>query len=424
MEKIKDIRAKKIFDSRGYPAFSVSIEAGRGYRGEASVSADYSWNNSYGRNIAKEIDVQVDMAVSSVNESFAKEAMVKQFKGQADFDAFLEAYFPQRDLKPFSYALSLAFARLGANAAKVELFSYLRDSYSLKGQPKLLPLPIFTMFNGGLIADTNLDFQEFLFIPKRQSPASTRIVEVGNHDTYSYVSLAAATYRELGLVLQEAGYDSDTGLQGGYAPDMDSSLEALEMIMAAAARLGLEPGRDFGLGIDIGSFSLYDPESGKYLFSLDESAFAKEDLAGLYESWLSRFPLVYLEDIFVGDDWDLWHKATSSLGQAVIIAGDELFDSQEMRLRQGIKEEAGNAIVIKPDKTGSISAAFRLVSLAKRHSYGVVMSGRSSETNDDGLADIATAFEAQFIKAGAMARGERVAKYNRLLSIADHLHSL
>lgn len=423
MEKIKSLIARKIFDSRGYPALAVRVEGPRGVMGEASVAADYSWANSYGRNVSKEAEQKVAQAVADINKGLAPEMTAGKFSGQADFDDWLEKYFAGRGLEPFSYAVSLAFARLAANAEKLELFLYLRNVFGLEGRPKSLPLPLFTMFNGGLIADTNLDFQEFLFVPKRRSPALLR--QDGEiNETYACVNLAAAVYRELGQVLQEAGYDSDIGAQGGYAPDMDSSLEALEMIMAAAARLDLEAGRDFGLGIDIGSFSLYDPESGRYLLSLDQAAFAKDDLAGIYESWFKDFPLVYLEDIFVGEQWEPWREATASLGAGVILAGDELFDSRESRLREGIKQQAANAIVVKPDKTGSLSAAFRLISLAKRHGYGAVVSQRSSETNDDGLADIAVAFEAPFIKAGAMARGERVAKYNRLLEIAAKLSSI
>lgn len=415
MDNIKRIKARKILDSRGYPAFSVTLYAGRGKAAQASVPSDYSWINSYGRNSAKDIDRQIDMIVSAVNEGFAQQAVERKFKDQKDFDAFLKDYFPKQETAAFSYAISLAFARLSSGK---ELFAYLRDEFKIKGKPKLMPLPLFTMFNGGMIADTNLDFQEFLFIPKRQT---SKTAEIGKTEMYSYIKSAADTYRELSSVLQEAGYDSDTGMQGGYAPDMDSSLEALEMIMAAASRVGLEPGRDFSLGIDIGSFALYDPESGKYLFALDQTSFAKEDMAGLYESWLSKFPITYLEDIFVGDDWKLWRDTTVSLGQAVVIAGDEVFDSKESKLREGIKEQAASAIVVKPDKVGTISDTFNLVSLAKRHGYGVIMSQRSSETNDDGLADIAVAFDAQFIKAGAVARGERVAKYNRLLEIAENI---
>jgi enolase len=328
-------------------------------------------------------------------------------------------YFSGEEMQPFSYAVSLAFARLASSLDGQELFLYLRKQFGFKGKIQLVPLPLCTMFNGGLIADTNLDFQEFLFIPKRQSPLSLKIIEAGNTEIQSYVALSASVYRELGLVLQEAGYDSDTGLQGGYAPDMDSSLEALEMMMAAASRVGLEAGRDFSLGIDIGSFTLYDPDSGRYLFPLDQASFAKEDMVGLYNSWLAKFPIEYLEDALAGGNWESWRDLTAALGSGVVVAGDEVFASREDKLREGMKEQAANAIVVKPDKAGTLSSAARLCALAKRHGYGLIMSQRSSETNDDALADLAVAFEAQFVKAGATARGERVAKYNRLLEIFE-----
>jgi enolase len=232
------------------------------------------------------------------------------------------------------------------------------------------------------------------------------------------VRAGAEIFHALGKLLRESGYDVDTGLEGGYAPDMDSSLKALDLILAAIIKAGYKPNIDFNLGLDIGSARLYDESAKQYVFALDNSYFSAQNLVGLYNDWLQKYPLVYLEDGLAADDWTAWRQATASLGGKLVLAGDDLFSSSLERLRRGIAEKAANAIVIKPNQIGTLTETIECAKLAQRQHYQLVVSHRTGETNDDFIVDLAVALGAQYLKAGALSRGERVAKYNRLTEIA------
>jgi enolase len=272
-------------------------------------------------------------------------------------------------------------------------------------EPKI-PTPIFNIFNGGRHADTNLDFQEFLIIPKKSSAAAM-------------VRMGAEIFHELGKVLKESDYDTDTGLEGGYAPDLDSSIEAIEFILAAALRAGYKPGGDIYLGVDVGSSLLYEATTKKYIFPLDNIYFSSANLIGLYEEWLKKYPFIYIEDGLAEDDWDNWRALTAELGNKILIAGDDLFATSSARLRQGLKEKAANSIIIKPNQAGTVTETIDCITLAQKHNYQIIISHRSGETNDDFIVDLAVACGAEYLKAGSLSRGERLAKYNRLLEIEE-----
>ena len=414
MSKIKNIIAREILDARGIPTIEATVILENGCRARASVPGGTS-KGSYEAHELRDGDSQryaglgVLQAVNKVNEIIAPKLIGFDVTKQKEIDDLLISLDGTKNKKKLGanslLAVSLACARVAALSSGQELFSYLQKSFSLTTQPKI-PVPIFNLFNGGKHADTNLDFQEFLIIPK--TAKADQMIQMG-----------VEIFHELGKVLKEADYDTDTGLEGGYAPDLDSSIEAIEFILAAAIRAGYKPGEDIRLGIDVGSSILYDDESKKYIFPLDSAYFSAANLIGLYHEWFEKYPISYLEDGLAEDDLENWSKLTAELGGKMLIAGDDLFATDINRLRQGLSAKIANTIIIKPNQVGTLSETIDCVKLAQRQGYKVVVSHRSGETNDDFIVDLAVAIGADYLKAGSLSRGERVAKYNRLLEIAE-----
>ncbi len=413
MATIKNITAREILDARGVPTLEAKVVLANGLSATASVPSG-AVSAQYGAVDLRDGDLKryrgngVLKAAGKVKEIIAPALIGQKINEQAKIDKILIELDGTKNKKNLgansTLAVSMACARAAALDNKQELFAYLGQTFSFS-TPKI-PTPLFNIFNGGKHADTNLDFQEFLIIPKAENIAE--MVRQGAEICY-----------ELGQVLRESGYDTDTGELGGYAPDLDSTIEALELIMAAAVRAGYKPGENVHLGIDIGSSVLYDKEQGKYIFPLDQAFFSSASLVGLYNEWLKKYPIVYLEDGLAEDDWATWRELTAELGKKIMIAGDELFKTSSDRLRQGLKEKAANTILIKPNQAGTLTETVECVKLAQKHGYRVVVSQRSGETTDDFLADLAVACGADYLKAGSLNRGERLAKYNRLLAIAE-----
>jgi enolase len=416
MAKIKSIKAREILDARGWPTIEARVFLDNGLSAAASVPSGTSVGSHESFELRDGDSKRyrgrgVQKAVRKINETIAPSLAGQVVTGQKEIDEMLiklDGSPDKRNLGANStLAVSLAVARAAALSEKQELYSYLKSAFSL-GEPKM-PVPIFNIFNGGKHADTNLDFQEFLIIPKKQSAAEM-------------VRLGVEIFQELGTVLRESGYDTDTGSEGGYAPDLESSIEALELIMAAALRAGYQPGQDLHLGIDVGSSVLYDQASKQYVFPLDNAYFQSANLIGLYNEWLKKYPLAYLEDGLAEDEWDNWRELTAELGAKMLIVGDDLFATSTDRLRHGLQEKAANAIIIKPNQVGTISETIECLRLAQKHNYKVIVSHRSGETTDDFIVDLAVASGADYLKAGSLSRGERVAKYNRLMEIENYLN--
>ncbi|MFA5024525.1 MAG: phosphopyruvate hydratase [Patescibacteria group bacterium] len=417
MPKIKNIIAREILDSRGNPTIEAKVTLDNGVFAKAGVPS----GASTGSHEALELrdgdkkrynGLGVLKAVSKVNEIIAPKLIGFDVLKQTEIDKTLIELDGTKNKSNLGanaiLAVSLACARAGALSQKKDLFVYLQETYSLTNSK--IPVPLFNVFNGGKHADTNLDFQEFLIIPKRQ--IAGQMVQMG-----------AEIFQELGKVLREADYDTDKGDEGGYAPDLDSTIEAIEFILAAAIRVGYKPGDDFHLGVDVGSSCLYDPAAKKYLFSLDNTYFTAANLIGLYDEWLKKYPFLYIEDGLAEDDWADWRELTAELGSKMLIVGDDLFVTQADRLRQGLKEKAANAIIIKPNQVGTLTETVDCIKLAQKHNYQVIVSHRSGETTDDFIVDLAVASGADYLKAGSLSRGERLAKYNRLLEIAEMIEN-
>ena len=415
MSKIKSVVAREILDSRGNPTVEAKIILDNGIVARAGVPSGASTGTHEALELrdgdAKRYSgLGVLRAVAKVNEIIAPKLIGYDVSKQEEIDRLLIDLDGTKNKKNLGansiLAVSLACARAAALSQKQELFVYLGKTFGFEN-PKI-PTPLFNIFNGGKHADTNLDFQEFLIIP-RPLPAA------------EMVRLGAEVFHELGKVLKEAGYDTDVGAEGGYAPDLDSSIEAIEFILAAAIRAGYEPGRDLRLGVDVGSSGLYEEATKKYLFALDNTYFSAANLIGLYNEWFKKYPFLYLEDGLAEDAWGDWRELTAELGKNMLIVGDDLFVTQTDRLRQGLKEKAANAIIIKPNQVGTLTETVECIKLAQQHNYQIIVSHRSGETTDDFIVDLAVAVGAQYLKAGSLSRGERLAKYNRLMDIAQEL---
>lgn len=411
--KIKKIMAREILDASGRPSLSVKVQIDGGFEASTSFPSDF-YKAPFALEEKKDGDKKRFsgegklLLIKQLEDFIAPKLIGKKINDQKAIDETLLSL--SEDIKGFSselsFCLSSACAILGAKSASLELFDYLKEQYSL-GEA-LIPTPIFNIFNGGDSGDTNLDFQEFLLIPKKAK--ASEMIRKG-----------AEVFLELGDVLSESSYDTDTGSEGGYAPDIDSTIEAIELVMSAIIRSGYKPGSDFNLGIDIGSSVLYNPNEEKYIFSLDNSYFYSADLNGLYNEWLRKYPISYLEDPFHENDWRAWRDLTSDLGRDIIIAGDDLFSSNINRFRESLREKASNAIVIKPSQMKTLTEFMACAKLARERNYKIIVSGRSRESIDTFIVDLAVACGADYLKAGSLSRGERVAKYNRLMEIGDLL---
>jgi enolase len=296
--------------------------------------------------------------------------------------------------------VSMAVARAAADSAGLQLFRYL-------GGPNahMLPVPMMNILNGGAHADSNVDVQEFMIAPIG-APTFTEALRWG-----------AETYHALKSVLKQRGLSTGVGDEGGFAPDLEHNRAALDFIVEAIGKAGYVPGRDIALALDVAATELY--KDGAYLF--EGKAQTAEEMSAIYADWANSYPIVSIEDPLSEEDWAGWQAFTASVGERVQVVGDDLFVTNPERLRRGVAEKSANALLVKVNQIGTVSETFDAVSIAHRAGFACMISHRSGETDDTFIADLAVATNAGQIKTGAPARGERVAKYNQLLRIEEHL---
>jgi len=415
--KIKSVTAREILDSRGQPTIEVSIETSGGSLVSSSVPA----GRSKGRHEAVELrdgdkrryrGLGVFNAVHNVTSIISPKIKNKTISSLPALDKILLSLDSSKEKKKLGanalLGVSMAGAKAFASENKLPLYRYLNSAYAL---PKIkeMPTPMMNIFNGGRHADTNLDIQELMVIPKRKKLLSERI------------RMGVEIFYALADVLKTSGYDTDTGDEGGYSPDIHATTEAIRMIMLAIKDAGYIAGKEVFLAFDVGASTLYDERMKQYRFKLDASFYTTRQMITLYEVWRDEFPLLVLEDGLFEDDWESWTLLTEHLGKDMLIVGDDLFVSQKERLLRGIKSKAANAILIKPNQVGTITETMETIKLAHEHKMAVIISHRSGETNDDAIADLSVAAQAQYVKFGAPNRGERVSKYNRLTAIEEEV---
>jgi len=418
MAKIVQVAAREILDSRGDPTVEAKIILDNGLMAKASVPSGASTGVHEAHEL-RDGDLEryggkgVLRAIANISEVIGPKIIGEDITELSKIDHLMLELDGTANKEKLGanaiLAISMACARAGALATGQELYSYLASSYGFSTSNYRLPTPSFNIFNGGKHADTNVDFQEFMIIPLVDTLVAEKI------------RLGSEVFQALGRLLKDNGLDTDLGNEGGYAPNMPSSEMVIDFIIKAIQMAGYIPQGQVGLGLDVGSSELYDEASGRYIFKLDQWQLTAAELINKYKEWALKYPLVSIEDGLAEDDWDNWQILTQELGSQLLLIGDDLFVTQAERLRQGVEKKVANAILIKLNQVGTVSETIDCIKLAQQSGYKIMISHRSGETTDDFIADLAVAVGAEYIKSGSLARGERLAKYNRLMEIEAQL---
>jgi len=408
---IKGILAREILDSRGWPTLEAEVVLSDGSTGRAAVPS----GASTGRHEAVELrdgdaarfnGKGVLKAVANVNETIAPALTGLPADDQPAIDQRLIELDGTANKSKLGanaiLAASLAVARAAAASKGQPLYRYLNagDSYRL-------PVPLLNILNGGRHAADSTDFQEFMVVPAGAASFSQAL------------RMGAEVYHSLKAVLKDKGLNTSVGDEGGFAPALSSNREALELIMLAISRAGYEPGRDCFLALDPAASEFY--RDGKYVLAREGLTLTSEQMVEFYVNWVADYPIISIEDGLAEDDWDGWRLLTRRLGSMVQLVGDDLYVTNIDRLRRGIEQAASNSILIKPNQIGTLTETVAAVRMAKDVGWTAVVSHRSGETEDTTIADLAVGLDTGQIKAGAPARTERTAKYNRLLRIEEEL---
>ncbi len=419
-DKITNIHAHEILDSRGNPTVHVQVALKSGRTGVASVPSGASTGSHEalelrdgnkkryrGLGVRKAIDHIHDRILPALRGTD-----ITDQRGIDDAMRILDGTPNKRSLGANAMlGVSLAAAHAGAKSAHVPLYEYLRDVFGLRYRGFSLPSPLMNVFNGGRHADTNLDMQEFIIIPHGFTSFSRKL------------QAGSEIFHTLGDVLRKKGLDTDVGNEGGYAPDVGKTEQALEYLAEAVKQAGYKLGKQIGFGLDVAASEFYDERSERYVLHTDRRKMTALQMIDLYEDWMEKYPLISIEDGLAEDDWEHWQLLTRRLGKDVLLIGDDLFVTNVERLQKGIDTHVANTILIKPNQIGTLTETLDAILLAQKNKYQVVLSHRSGETTDTTISDIAVAVNAEYIKAGAPSRSERLAKYNRLLEIEEELHS-
>lgn len=415
---IRDVYAREILDSRGNPTIEVEVLAGDHTVGRASVPS----GASTGKFEAAELrdggvryqGKGVQRAVEHVNAHLANAVIGMNVFDQKEIDRVLcktDGSVNKKNLGANALlGVSLAAAHAAANALRLPLYKYLGGVNA-----KRLPVPMMNILNGGAHADNTLDFQEFMIMP------------VGAENFREGLRMCAEIYQVLKQLLKKAGLETAVGDEGGFAPDLPGAREALQFLKDAVEEAGYEMGKDIRIALDVAASELYHAESGKYLFPGESKmtgqkiARTAEEMIDYYQELALEFPICSIEDPLDEEDWDGWELLTTRLGGEIQLVGDDLFVTNTKRLKQGIERNVANAILVKVNQIGTLTEAVEAIELAQKSGYRAIVSHRSGETEDTTIADLAVAFNTGQIKTGAPCRGERVAKYNQLLRIAETL---
>ena len=408
MAGIMHVFAREILDSRGNPTVECEVFLDDGSHSAAGVPSGASTGVHEAHELRdggdRYLGKGVLQAVENVNEEIAD-----ALRGiEADDQRLVDQTMIDLDGTPNKARLganailgaSIAVAKAAADSAGLELFRYV-------GGPNahVLPVPMMNIVNGGAHADSGVDVQEFMIAP------------IGAESFAEALRIGAEVYHALKSVIKEKGLSTGLGDEGGFAPSVGSTKEALDLIVEAIKKAGYEPGKDVALALDVASSEFY--KDGKYHFEGGEHT--AEEMSKVYEDLIANYPIVSIEDPLQEDDWEGYTALTTAIGDKVQIVGDDFFVTNPARLREGIEKKAANALLVKVNQIGTLTETFDAVELAHRNGYRTMMSHRSGETEDTTIADLAVALNCGQIKTGAPARSERVAKYNQLLRIEQTL---
>ncbi|WP_407540945.1 phosphopyruvate hydratase [Deinococcus radiomollis] len=408
--KIDNIYAREVLDSRGNPTVEAEVTLESGYMGRAIVPSGASTGSHEALELrdggSRYLGKGVQKAVQNVNEIIAPALLGMNADDQGLIDhAMLELDGTPNKAKLGGNAIlavSLASARAAAEALDIPLYRYLGGSNA-----RTLPVPMMNVINGGAHADNSVDFQEFMVMP------------IGAPTFREALRYGTETFHALKKVLSGRGYNTNVGDEGGFAPDLSSNEEALEVLLEAIQKAGYEPGKDIMIALDPAVTELY--KDGKYHLESEGRTLSSEEMVDFWADWSSRYPIISIEDGLAEDDWDGWKLLTDTLGSSVQLVGDDLFVTNPERLQRGIDSGVGNSILVKVNQIGTLTESMDAIELAKRNRYGTIISHRSGESEDAFIADLAVATNAGQIKTGSASRSDRIAKYNQLLRIEDQL---
>ncbi len=413
MSKIANVYGREVLDSRANPTVEVEVTLEDGSFGRAIVPSGASTGEFEAVELRdgdpdRFLGKGVTKAVGHVNNEIRSLLVGLDAQDQRAVDrAMIEADGTPNKGNFGANAIlgaSLAVARAAAASAHEPLYAYLGGANA-----HTLPVPMMNVLNGGVHADNNVDFQEFMIMP------------VGAPDFKTALRWSSQVYHTLKDVLKAAGLSTGVGDEGGFAPDLKTNAEPFEYLMQAVEKAGFKPGTDFMFAMDPATSELYNKETGLYELKGEGRTLSSDEMVDYWEKLVATYPIVSIEDGLAEEDWDGWVKLTERLGKKVQLVGDDLFVTNTQRLKKGIELGAANAILIKVNQIGSLTETLEAIEMAKRAGYAAVVSHRSGETEDTTIADLAVATNAGQIKTGAPARTDRVAKYNQLLRIEDRL---
>ncbi|HET9199857.1 MAG TPA: phosphopyruvate hydratase [Dehalococcoidia bacterium] len=412
--RIDGIRGREVLDSRGNPTVEVEVTLDDGSSGRAIVPSGASTGVHEAVEL-RDSDASryggkgVTSAVRNVDEVIGPALRGREAGDQQGIDeALVELDGTPNKSRLGANAIlgvSLAVAHAAAASAELPLYRYLAKG----GREPLLPVPMFNILNGGQHARDSTDFQEFMVMP------------VGAPTYREGLRAAVEVYQELKGILAKEGHSTNVGDEGGFAPSLAKNEDAVDLILLAIRGAGYEPGSDVVLALDPATTELY--EGGNYILGTEGRQLTSQELVELWSDWIRRYPIVSIEDGMAEDDWDGWKMLNKRLGDGVQLVGDDLFVTNPDRLARGIEEQAANSILIKLNQIGTLSETLRTVEMARAAGWTTVISHRSGETEDTTIADLVVATGAGQAKFGAPCRGERLAKYNRLLRIEEELGS-
>jgi enolase len=403
------IEAREILDSRGNPTVEVDVVTSEGAIGRAAVPSGASTGAHEACELRdgdkkRYLGKGVSLAVQHIKEKIAPELLGVDVSYQVMIDQMLIKLDGSENKSRLGanaiLGVSLAAAKAAAIDAGMPLYKYVGGSQAFR-----LPVPLMNVLNGGAHANNGLDVQEFMIVPNVQNSFRESL------------RAGSEIFHTLKKILSEKSLSTAVGDEGGFAPKLSSNEEALKLLMSAIEKAGYKPGEDIFLALDVAATELY--KDNKYQW--EGKQISGEELIGIYKSWTDKYPMVSIEDGLSEDDWTCWKKITADLGHKLQLVGDDLFVTNPKRLAQGIKDKAGNALLVKVNQIGTLSETAEAVGLAMRSGYKSVMSHRSGETEDVTIADLAVGLNCQQIKTGSLCRGERTAKYNQLLRIEEHL---
>lgn len=414
MSFIEDITARQIIDSRGNPTVEVDVVLDSGTMGRAAVPSGASTGEHEAvelRDGDKDVFLGkgVTKAVSNVNDIISNELLGLPIYNQTEIDALLLELdgTPNKGKLGANAILgvSLAVAKAAAGELGMPLWRYVGGVNA-----KVMPLPMMNIINGGSHADNSVDLQEFMIMP------------AGAKSFSHALQIGAEVFHNLKKVLASKGYSTAVGDEGGFAPNLKSNEEALEVIMTAIEKAGYVPKDDVLIALDPATSEFYNAETGLYEFKWSDGSKKDTDaMVEFWSGWVDKYPIISIEDGMAENDWTAWKKLTDAIGDKVQLVGDDLFVTNTERLAQGIEQGVANSILIKVNQIGSLTETLDSIEMAHKNGYTAVISHRSGETEDTTIADLAVATNAGQIKTGSMSRTDRIAKYNQLLRIEEEL---